>query len=81
MFLSKSSYTPFFAENIYQSLRPFIPTTDGGDTRSIHFLLFPEFKEEYFDETIERQVKRMQTIIELTRTIRDRHKLSLKVSY
>jgi isoleucyl-tRNA synthetase len=41
--------------------------------------MFPEVKEEYFDEDIERQVKRMQTVIELTRTIRERHNLSLKV--
>ncbi|EIN11287.1 isoleucine-tRNA ligase [Punctularia strigosozonata HHB-11173 SS5] len=74
-----SSYTPFLTENLYQSLRPFIPGDPAaGDTRSIHFLLFPEVKEEYFDEDIERQVKRMQTVIELTRTIRERHNLSLK---
>lgn len=67
-------------ENIYQTLRTFIPEDPkAGDTRSIHFLLFPEVKEEYFDPAIERQVKRMQIIIELTRTVRERHSLSLKV--
>ena len=67
-------------ENIYQSLREFIPEDpSAGDTRSIHFLRFPEVKEEYFDEVIERQVKRMQTVIELTRVLRERHNLSLKV--
>ena len=76
-----SSYTPFLTENIYQSLRPFIPSSPDEDTRSIHFLSFPEVKEEYFDEAIERQVKRMQTVIELTRNIRDRHNLSLKVTF
>lgn len=75
----QSSYTPFLTENIYQSLRPFIPADPEADTRSIHFLSFPEVKEEYFDETIERQMKRMQTIIELGRNIRDRFTLSLKV--
>jgi isoleucyl-tRNA synthetase len=45
----------------------------------VHFLLFPDVKEEYFDPTIERQVKRMQTVIELTRNIRERNNLSLKV--
>ena len=67
-------------ENIYQGLRPFIPAdTTGSDTRSIHFLPFPDVKEEYFDEEIERKVKRMQTVIELTRNVRERHNLSLKV--
>ena len=76
----QSSYTPFLTESIYQGLRPFIPDTPGEDTRSIHFLSFPEVKEEYFDEIIERQVKRMQIVIELTRNIRDRYTLSLKAS-
>jgi isoleucyl-tRNA synthetase len=79
-FLEKSSYTPFLTENIYQSLRKYIPEDpSASDTRSVHFLLFPDVKEEYFDPTIERQVKRMQTVIELTRNIRERNNLSLKV--
>ena len=56
---------------------------DGGcsrDTRSVHFLRFPEAKEDYYDPVIERQVKRMQSVIELGRNIRERHNLSLKVS-
>jgi isoleucyl-tRNA synthetase len=66
---------------LYQTLRKYIPEDPaGGDTRSVHFLLFPEVKEEYFDEVIERQVKRMQTVIELTRNIREKNNLSLKVS-
>ncbi|KAF9651100.1 isoleucine-tRNA ligase [Thelephora ganbajun] len=74
-----SSYTPFLTENIYQGLKPFIlKDPEVGDTRSIHFLLFPEVKEEYFDEVVERQVRRMQAVIELTRNIRERLNLSLK---
>lgn len=75
-----SSYTPFITENLYQTLRQFIPEDPiAGDTRSVHFLSFPEVKEEYFDADIERQVQRMQTVIELTRNIRDKHSVSLKV--
>ncbi|KAI0069288.1 isoleucine-tRNA ligase [Artomyces pyxidatus] len=74
-----SSYTPFLTENIYQTLRTFIPEDPkAGDTRSIHFLPFPEVKAEYFDPAIERQVKRMQTVIELTRNIRERNNIPLK---
>jgi isoleucyl-tRNA synthetase len=36
-------------------------------------------KEEYFDAEIERQVQRMQAVIDLTRNIRERHNISLKV--
>jgi isoleucyl-tRNA synthetase len=61
-------------------LRQFVPEDPAaGDTRSVHFLSFPEVKEEYFDADIERQVQRMQAVIELTRNIRDKHTLSLKV--
>jgi len=75
-----SSYTPFMTENLYQSLREFIPEDPAaGDTRSVHFLRFPEVKEEYFDVDIERQVQRMQAVIDLARNIRERNNLSLKV--
>ena len=67
-------------ENIYQSLRTYIPENPAtGDTRSIHFLRFPAVKEEYFDADIERQVKRMQAVIDLARNVRERNNLSLKV--
>jgi len=45
----------------------------------VHFLSFPDVKEEYFDADIERQVKRMQAIIELTRNLREKNNISLKV--
>lgn len=69
-------------ENLYQSLRPFIPEdSTSGDTRSVHFLSFPEVKEEYFNVDIERQMQRMQAVIDLTRNIRERNNLSLKASF
>src|SRR5258708_7062804 len=78
----QSSYTPFLTENLYQSLREYIPSSVdlGKDSRSIHFLSFPEVKEEYFDSAIELQVKRMQSVIELSRGLREKHSISLKVS-
>ncbi|KAF9049999.1 tRNA synthetases class I-domain-containing protein [Panaeolus papilionaceus] len=76
-----SSYTPFITENLYQSLKKYIPEDpNAGDVRSVHFLSFPEAKEEYFDAEIERKVKRMQNVIELTRNVRERNNLSLKAS-
>ncbi|KAF7315526.1 hypothetical protein MIND_00067900 [Mycena indigotica] len=74
-----SSYTPFMTENLYQTLKTFIPQDPvAGDVRSIHFLPFPDVKAEYFDSDIERQVKRMQAIIDLSRNIRETNNLSLK---
>jgi len=66
-------------ENIYQGLRQYIPEEEGTDVRSVHFLQFPEVKQEYFDAVIQRQVKRMQSVIELTRQIREKNQISLKV--
>ncbi|KAG7098727.1 Isoleucine--tRNA ligase, cytoplasmic [Marasmius oreades] len=74
-----SSYTPFLTENLYQTLRLYIPEDHNAtDTRSVHFLRFPEVKEEYFDADIERQVARMQKVIELTRNIREKNNIQLK---
>ncbi|KAF8128269.1 tRNA synthetases class I-domain-containing protein [Boletus edulis] len=65
-----SSYTPFLTENLYQTLRDYIPEDPS--------VTDPQVKEEYFDAEIERQVQRMKAVIDLTRNIRDRHNLSLK---
>jgi isoleucyl-tRNA synthetase len=74
----KSSFTPFITENLYQTLRKFLPPTEK-DNRSIHFVDFPTVNEKYFDPEIERQVRRMQAVIELTRTLREKYQPSLKV--
>lgn len=75
-------FTPFLSENIYSRLRPFIPedtlATFGPDSRSVHFLSYPEVNEEFFDEAIEKAVKRMQSVIDLGRNIREKKTISLK---
>jgi isoleucyl-tRNA synthetase len=65
---------------MYQTLKKFVPKDESVvDDRSIHFLDFPTVREEYFDPEIERSVGRMQAVIELGRTIRERKTISLKV--
>jgi len=65
---------------MYQTLKTFLPPQDPNiDVRSIHFLSFPEVREEYFDPEIERQVSRMQAVIELGRFIREKKSIGLKV--
>ncbi|POW05973.1 hypothetical protein PSHT_10547, partial [Puccinia striiformis] len=76
-----SSFTPFLTENIYQGLRSFFPkeTQDlghGDGLQSVHFLCFPEVRAEY--TVIVGQVKHMQTVINLGRTIRERKTISLQ---
>lgn len=69
------------SENIYIRLRPFLPAClTGENTESVHFLSFPEVKREFFDEVIQRKVRRMSTILDLTRYLRESNSLSFKVS-
>ncbi|KAJ3071916.1 isoleucine--tRNA ligase [Podochytrium sp. JEL0797] len=71
-------FTPFLTETMYQNLKTCIPETPGQDTRSVHFLMFPEVKTQYFNADIERAVSRMQSVIELGRYIREKRGLALK---
>lgn len=84
-YIEQSAFTPFLAEHIYQSLRNFFKSPEqlglGSDLRSIHFLSFPVVRQEYFDTVVERQVRRMQSVIELGRLGRDKRKVAVKVSF
>lgn len=72
-------FSPFITESIYQQLLPYIPRDLlGEDTRSVHFLSYPNVKEALFDAVIERQVGRMQRVIELARVSRERRMVGLK---
>lgn len=72
-------FTPFISDTIYVKLLPHIPESlRGEDSRSVHFLPFPEVREELFDEVVERRVARMQKVIEMARISRERRSIGLK---
>uniref|UniRef100_A0A060T467 Isoleucine--tRNA ligase, cytoplasmic n=1 Tax=Blastobotrys adeninivorans TaxID=409370 RepID=A0A060T467_BLAAD len=72
-------FTPFLSETIYQNLRPFLPESVlPKDSRSVHFLDYPEKRPEFYDHRIETAVARMQRVIELGRVIREKESISLK---
>lgn len=72
-------FTPFITDSIYQRLLPHISESlRGEDSRSVHFLPFPEVREELFDEVVERRVARMQKVIEMARISRERRSIGLK---
>jgi isoleucyl-tRNA synthetase len=72
-------FTPFITDKIYLLLLPHIPKhLQGEDARSVHFLPFPDVREELFDMEIERRVGRMQRVIELARVSRERRAIGLK---
>jgi isoleucyl-tRNA synthetase len=72
---------PFLTDHIYQQLVRYLPKqllSSYPDIRSVHFLPFPEAREDLFDEDIERRMARMQKVIELARTARERCGIGLK---
>lgn len=72
-------FTPFLTDTVYLRLLPHIPESlRGEDSRSVHFLPFPEVREELFDEVVERRVGRMQKVIELGRLSRERRAIGVK---
>ncbi|CCG84421.1 protein of unknown function [Taphrina deformans PYCC 5710] len=74
-----SSFTPFITETIYQQLRNYLPQdSTGEDVRSIHFVSFPSVRSEFINEVVQRRVARMQSVIELGRTARERKTIGLK---
>lgn len=63
-------FTPFFTESMYQNLRRIDPSSPP----SVHFTSIPAAVPAHAgDAHIEASVERMQRVIELGRTIRERH--------
>ena len=71
-------FVPFISECLYQNFRKVIPADSPYQAESIHFVRIPKFDQSLINETIERDVNKMQTVIELGRKIRDRRKTPLK---
>lgn len=72
-------FMPFLTDNIYQRLLPFIPETlREEDPRSVHFLKYPQVRQELFNPDIERRVGRMKAIIDLGRVSRERRAIGVK---
>ena len=79
LILDLAPFTPFLTDNIYQRLLPHIPNSERAkDSRSVHFLDFPEVREELFDEDVERRGGCMQRVSELGRVSRERRTIGLK---
>lgn len=77
-------FIPFITDTIWQKLRKFVPDEHANkensqkDMRSVHFLRFPTFRPELYDEDVERRVHSMQNVINLGRLVRERRTLPLK---
>ncbi|KAL7746644.1 isoleucine--tRNA ligase [Sorochytrium milnesiophthora] len=73
-------FTPFLTETMYQTLKQYLPESarNAPEGESIHFLPFPQERKEFFDDVLERQVARMQAVIDLGRACRDKKLISFK---
>eukprot|EP00761_Pharyngomonas_kirbyi_P013015 gb/GECH01013042.1/.p1 GENE.gb/GECH01013042.1/~~gb/GECH01013042.1/.p1 ORF type:complete len:1072 (+),score=220.26 gb/GECH01013042.1/:1-3216(+) len=69
-------FTPFITEAMYQNLKQLLPKEKQQD--SIHYLMLPEAEKNQVDTKIERVVDRMQRIVEMGRTARDKKGIGLK---
>eukprot|EP00736_Rhodelphis_marinus_P011216 Rmarinus@m.24730 len=69
-------FTPFQSELTYMNLHKLLPAEEQEE--SVHYKLIPQVMESLVDEKVESQVRRMQTVIELGRALRDRFSVSLK---
>lgn len=66
-------FIPFLTDHMYLLLLRYIPPElQYPPPHSVHFLPFPEPREELFDEIVERRVSSMQKVIELGRVMRER---------
>ncbi|ODV60145.1 isoleucine--tRNA ligase ILS1 ASCRUDRAFT_76654 [Ascoidea rubescens DSM 1968] len=79
---SMAPFTPFLSDNLYQQMK-YLFTDEylrsiTKDSRSVHFLDYPKVNARLSNLKIERAVGRMQKVIELGRSIRDKKTISLK---
>jgi len=71
--------TPFIVEHIYQNLARALPDGHEMKADSIHFLMIPEANQAVMEEKTLEAFRRMQSVVELGRTCRERRKVGLKM--
>jgi len=69
--------TPFIAELLYQNLSRALPDGSPLKAKSVHFVMIPE-ADKSVEQNIVTAMSRMQSVIELGRTCRERKKVGLK---
>jgi len=70
---------PFITEHIYQNLARALPDGHPLKAKSVHWVMIPEPDLSAINEDITQAVRRMQTVVELGRTCRERRKVGLKM--
>mmetsp|Transcript_96446 Transcript_96446/g.229672 ORF Transcript_96446/g.229672 Transcript_96446/m.229672 type:complete len:1151 (+) Transcript_96446:132-3584(+) len=70
---------PFITELIYQNLARALPQGHPLKAKSVHFVMIPEPDLQAINPAITLAVRRMQGVVELGRTCRERRKVGLKM--
>eukprot|EP00928_Gymnodinium_smaydae_P037580 TRINITY_DN26063_c0_g1_i1.p1 TRINITY_DN26063_c0_g1~~TRINITY_DN26063_c0_g1_i1.p1 ORF type:complete len:906 (-),score=179.79 TRINITY_DN26063_c0_g1_i1:42-2378(-) len=70
---------PFITELMYQNIARALPQTHAMNARSVHFVMIPEADSGALSPEVSLAVERLQTVIELGRTCRERKKIGSKM--
>lgn len=70
---------PFITELIYSNLVRALPDGHPMKAKSVHFVMIPEPDMKAINPEITQAVRRMQSVVELGRTCRERRKVGLKM--
>eukprot|EP00933_Yihiella_yeosuensis_P040258 TRINITY_DN34523_c0_g1_i1.p1 TRINITY_DN34523_c0_g1~~TRINITY_DN34523_c0_g1_i1.p1 ORF type:complete len:819 (+),score=208.54 TRINITY_DN34523_c0_g1_i1:186-2459(+) len=73
-----SPVTPFITEHIFQNLVRALPANHEMKAKSVHFVMIPTPIKEAIKPEITTAMERMQSVVELGRTLRERRKVGLK---
>lgn len=69
--------TPYLSDYMYLNLRQLRPTNERR--ASVHHADMPRCQTALIDAAVERRVSAMQAVVDLARTVRDKHGVGLKV--
>jgi len=70
--------TPFLTELVYQNLSRALPDGHKMKCKSVHWVMTPAYDPEALNPQIIRAVQRLQSVVQLGRTCRERKKVGLK---
>jgi isoleucyl-tRNA synthetase len=70
--------TPFITELIYQNISRALPDGHAMKQKSVHWVMMPDFDSEALNPKIIQSLERLQSVVQLGRTCRERKKVGLK---
>uniref|UniRef100_A0AC35UBK5 Isoleucine--tRNA ligase n=1 Tax=Rhabditophanes sp. KR3021 TaxID=114890 RepID=A0AC35UBK5_9BILA len=67
-------FTPFFCDFLWHNLRSVL----NAEEDSVHFVMIPEVDDSLINETVERRVAALRSVVDLVRVLRDRVNIPVK---